>query len=97
MYRFVSPEDGTIEFFDPEGRSLRKFLMRKPVAEGRMTSGFGMRRHPILGYARMHTGIDYGRPYGHANLLLRGMDGSSRPDGRAATAAASRSSMPTAM
>ncbi len=64
VYRFTDPEDGTIEFFDPEGRSLRKFLMRKPVANGRLTSGFGMRRHPVLGYARMHTGIDYGASTG---------------------------------
>ncbi|TVR10917.1 MAG: M23 family metallopeptidase [Salinarimonadaceae bacterium] len=59
VYRFHSPDDGAIEYFDPDGRSLKKFLMRTPIAEGRMTSGFGMRRHPILRYARMHTGVDW--------------------------------------
>lgn len=59
VYRFHSPADGSIEFFDPEGRSLKKFLMRTPIAEGRLTSGYGMRRHPILRYARMHTGVDW--------------------------------------
>lgn len=59
VYRFRSPEDNTIAYFDEDGRSLKKFLMRKPVADGRLTSGFGMRRHPVLRYARMHTGVDW--------------------------------------
>lgn len=59
VYRFHSPGDGAIEYFDPEGRSLQKFLMRTPIAEGRLTSGYGMRRHPILRYARLHTGVDW--------------------------------------
>src|SRR5690606_13545103 len=48
-YRFQSPDDGSVDYYDEEGRSARKFLMRKPIASGQMRSGFGMRRHPILG------------------------------------------------
>lgn len=64
VFRFHSPEDGTVDYFDPDGRSLKKFLMRKPIAEGRLTSGFGMRRHPILRYARQHTGVDWANRIG---------------------------------
>lgn len=59
VYRFHSPEDGAVDYFDELGRSLKKFLLRKPITDGRMTSGFGMRRHPVLRYARMHTGVDW--------------------------------------
>ncbi|WP_084327607.1 M23 family metallopeptidase [Salinarimonas rosea] len=64
VYRFHDPETGAIDYFDPEGRSLKKFLMRKPIAEGRLTSGFGMRRHPVLRYARQHTGVDWANRVG---------------------------------
>jgi murein DD-endopeptidase MepM/ murein hydrolase activator NlpD len=60
VYRYQSIEDGSIDFFDESGRSLKKFLIRKPIAEGRFTSGFGYRRHPVLGYSKMHTGVDWG-------------------------------------
>ncbi|MFE1601660.1 peptidoglycan DD-metalloendopeptidase family protein [Methylobacterium sp. ID0610] len=64
VYRFQSPDDGTIDFFDDMGRSLKKFLIRKPVADGNMSSGFGYRRHPVLGYAKLHTGVDWSVPIG---------------------------------
>jgi murein DD-endopeptidase MepM/ murein hydrolase activator NlpD len=63
-YRFQDPGDGTVDFFDENGRSTRKFLIRKPVPEAEMTSGFGMRFHPILGYSRPHTGVDWAAPVG---------------------------------
>ncbi|MDH7799705.1 MULTISPECIES: M23 family metallopeptidase [unclassified Beijerinckia] len=63
-YRYVSPDDNSIDFFDGSGRSTRRFLIRKPIAIGEQRSGFGMRRHPIMGYSRMHTGVDWAAPVG---------------------------------
>jgi murein DD-endopeptidase MepM/ murein hydrolase activator NlpD len=63
-YRYQSPEDGSVDYYDEEGRSARKFLMRKPIAQAVMRSGFGLRRHPILGYSKMHTGVDWSAPRG---------------------------------
>ena len=64
LYRFQTPDDGVIDYYDDAGKSAKKFLVRKPVAEGIMRSGFGLRRHPILGYVKMHTGVDWAAPSG---------------------------------
>jgi murein DD-endopeptidase MepM/ murein hydrolase activator NlpD len=63
-YRFQTPDDGLVDYYDQDGRSTRKFLVRMPIVGGRFTSGFGMRFHPILGYYRPHTGVDWAAPAG---------------------------------
>jgi murein DD-endopeptidase MepM/ murein hydrolase activator NlpD len=63
FYRFQM-DDGTVDYFNEEGRSSRPFLLRKAVPNGQFRSGFGMRRHPILHYSRMHTGVDWAAPSG---------------------------------
>jgi murein DD-endopeptidase MepM/ murein hydrolase activator NlpD len=62
IWRHETP-DGT-EWFDAEGRSLRKGFLRTPLDGARITSGFGMRQHPVLGFTRMHQGIDFAAPIG---------------------------------
>ncbi len=51
--------DGEQDFYHPNGHSVRKALLRTPINGARISSGYGMRRHPILGYSRMHTGVDF--------------------------------------
>jgi murein DD-endopeptidase MepM/ murein hydrolase activator NlpD len=63
FYRFQM-EDGAVDYFDQDGRSARQFLLRNPVPNGQFRSGFGARRHPILGYVKMHTGVDWSAPRG---------------------------------
>ncbi|WP_296072263.1 M23 family metallopeptidase [uncultured Agrobacterium sp.] len=64
FYRFQNSDDNSIDYFDENGKSIRQFLLRNPVPNGRMTSGFGMRRHPVLKFSRMHTGTDWAAPRG---------------------------------
>jgi murein DD-endopeptidase MepM/ murein hydrolase activator NlpD len=63
MYRFES-RDGTVDYYDRDGTSVRRLLLRTPIDGARLTSRFGARRHPILGYTRMHRGVDFGAPSG---------------------------------
>ncbi|OJF90664.1 M23 family metallopeptidase [Pararhizobium antarcticum] len=64
FYRFQDPDDNGVDYYNEDGKSIRQFLLRNPVPNGRFTSGFGMRRHPILGFSRMHTGVDWAAPRG---------------------------------
>lgn len=63
FYRFQM-QDGSTDYFDENGSSAEQFLLRNPLPNGRFTSGFGARRHPILGYVKMHTGTDWAAPVG---------------------------------
>jgi murein DD-endopeptidase MepM/ murein hydrolase activator NlpD len=62
-YRFTDSK-GRTAFYDENGAGASKSLMATPISGGRITSGFGMRRHPLLGYNKLHTGVDFGASRG---------------------------------
>ncbi len=62
LYRFKRGSD--VEYFDGDGKNIVGFLLRTPVDGAHMNSNFGMRRHPVLGYMRMHEGVDFSAPTG---------------------------------
>jgi murein DD-endopeptidase MepM/ murein hydrolase activator NlpD len=64
FYRYQTTDDNLVDYYDESGKSAKKFLVRKPVSDGNITSGFGGRNHPLLGYNKMHTGVDWGSTMG---------------------------------
>lgn len=61
---YMHKVEGRVEYFDAKGNSIRKSLLRTPINGARVSSGFGLRRHPILGYSKMHQGIDFAASMG---------------------------------
>ena len=58
IYRHISIEDKT-DYYNEKGHTVRKTLIRTPINGARLSSGYGMRKHPILGFSRIHRGLDF--------------------------------------
>jgi len=58
FYRFEGA-DGKVDYYTADGKSARKMLMKTPIDGARLSSRFGNRKHPVLGYTRMHKGVDF--------------------------------------
>jgi murein DD-endopeptidase MepM/ murein hydrolase activator NlpD len=63
LFRYTDPE-GQLSYYNDDGQSARRGFLKAPLKFARMTSGFGNRNHPLLGYMRAHAGVDYGAPIG---------------------------------
>lgn len=81
MYAHRMP-NGTLQYFDKKGYSVKKSLLRTPINGARVSSGFGFRRHPVLGYSKLHKGVDFaartGTPIfaaGDGKIIYRGRYG----------------------
>jgi murein DD-endopeptidase MepM/ murein hydrolase activator NlpD len=64
FYRYQPAGASQAQYFDEDGKNIRGFLLQTPIDGARISSNYGMRRHPIAGYRRMHQGIDFAAGYG---------------------------------
>jgi murein DD-endopeptidase MepM/ murein hydrolase activator NlpD len=64
LFRYADPDDGRAAYYDESGNSARRGFLRSPLKYASVSSGFGTRRHPVLGYVRAHQGVDYRAPTG---------------------------------
>ncbi|MEO0451374.1 MAG: M23 family metallopeptidase [Pseudomonadota bacterium] len=64
FYRFTTPDEDVTDYFQANGESSTKFLMKTPINGARISSRFGPRRHPISGFTRLHKGTDFAAPTG---------------------------------
>lgn len=58
VFRHVM-KSGKVDYFDAKGHSVKRALLRTPINGAKISSGFGLRSHPVLGYSKMHKGLDY--------------------------------------
>ncbi len=63
LYKYEYEED-KVDYFDENGKSIKKTLMKTPINGARLSSSYGKRKHPILGYTKMHLGTDFAAPTG---------------------------------
>jgi murein DD-endopeptidase MepM/ murein hydrolase activator NlpD len=63
-YFIFNDENGHFDFFNKEGKNVRKALMKTPIDGARLSSSYGVRKHPILGYNKLHKGVDFAAPKG---------------------------------
>ena len=62
-FRFLT-DDGFVDYFNREGKNVKKSILKTPLDGARLSSSFGMRKHPISGFNKMHKGVDFAAPKG---------------------------------
>ena len=62
-FKFLT-DDGFIDYFNRQGKNVKKSILKTPIDGARISSNFGMRKHPISGFNKMHKGVDFAAPIG---------------------------------